>query len=384
MNIDIKNRIKDLKLLHIVVYYPPFLGGISDVCYNIVETMKDKCEQKVLCFNHEGNKHIEEKIDGIDVIRAKVLCRIKSQDFSPDFNRELKKQIREYKPDVIHLHLPNPAFCYYLKNKIPEDVKLIIHWHSDILGKGILYNLVKPYETWALKRADRIIVTSPQYLEYSSPLAPFKNKAMILPNFISEDKIMLGSSVLEKASEIKLKFKNKPIILFVGRHVVYKGLTYLIEADNYIKSDCVILIAGNGYITDKIHKQAEDHERIQFIGFIPDEDLSAYLTASYIFAFPSITKQEAFGVALAEGMYCGAVPITFTIPDSGVNWVNIKDETGLEVPCKDSIAYAKAVDKLLSDKKLHDRLATNAIARVKENFTLKKAKENIENIYLFD
>ena len=47
--------------------------------------------------------------------------------------------------------------------------------------------------------------------------------------------------------------------------------------------------------------------------------------------FPSITKNEAFGVVLAEAMYCYTPAITFTIEGSGVNWVNLHQVTGLEM-----------------------------------------------------
>lgn len=50
-----------------------------------------------------------------------------------------------------------------------------------------------------------------------------------------------------------------------------------------------------------------------------------------MFAFPSVTKNEAFGVALAEAMYCYTPAVTFTIEGSGVNWVNLNGITGIEV-----------------------------------------------------
>ena len=42
-----------------------------------------------------------------------------------------------------------------------------------------------------------------------------------------------------------------------------------------------------------------------------------------IFCFPSITRNEAFGIALAEAMYCGKPAVTFTIEGSGVNFVSL-------------------------------------------------------------
>jgi glycosyltransferase involved in cell wall biosynthesis len=123
-------------------------------------------------------------------------------------------------------------------------------------------------------------------------------------------------------------------------------------------------------------------ERIVFLGRISDEDIPVYMHAADIFAFPSITKNEAFGVALAEAMYCKAVPVTFNIPCSGVNWVNVKDETGLEVANKDSEAYGKAVDELIKDISKREFLAENAHTRVKNLFMPDSIKSSIYEIYM--
>ena len=106
--------------------------------------------------------------------------------------------------------------------------------------------------------------------------------------------------------------------------------------------------------------------------------MKLYHYAASVFVFPSITKNEAFGVALAEAMYCGTPAVTFTIPGSGVNWVSLNGETGIEVPNGDDKAYAKAIDTLLGDDELRMRYAENARKRVKENFTIPKMVERME------
>ena len=96
-----------------------------------------------------------------------------------------------------------------------------------------------------------------------------------------------------------------------------------------------------------------------------------------IFAFPSITRNEAFGVVLAESMYCGCPSVTFTIKGSGVNWVSVNGETGIEVENSDYKAYAAALDRLLTDSALREKLSKNAVQRVKELFS----KEIVEKAY---
>ena len=120
--------------------------------------------------------------------------------------------------------------------------------------------------------------------------------------------------------------------------------------------------------------------RIKFIGRIPNEYLRCYYYASDIFAFTSCTKQEAFGIALAEAMYCGCVPVTFTIEGSGVNWVSVKSLTGIEVPLGDVRAYAESIDQLITDQDLYYKYAIADKERIDRMFTSEQANVEAEKV----
>jgi rhamnosyl/mannosyltransferase len=82
--------------------------------------------------------------------------------------------------------------------------------------------------------------------------------------------------------------------------------------------------------------------------------------ASDIICFPSVTRNEAFGLTLAEGMYYEKHAVTFTIPGSGVNYVNLDGVTGIECPNCDSKAYAVALKKLATNSKLRKKYGNAA------------------------
>jgi len=364
-------------ILQIAKYYYPVEGGIETVTKYIGEGMT-MFENIVVCFSQDGITRID-MVNGIKVYRIASSMNIASQDISFSYYRYLKKIIYEEQPDIILLHCPNP-FLYPITAKlIPKGVKLVLLWHSDILGKGILYSMVKQCEKLILKKADLILATSPNYIHPSSPIYDYRDKTKVVANGIIESDFVWQTNDETIVDEIRQKYHHKKIVFFVGRHATYKGVNYLIEAEKYIQSDCVILIGGRGTETERL-KAMTNSDRIKFIGRIPNEYLRCYYYASDIFAFTSCTKQEAFGIALAEAMYCGCVPVTFTLEGSGVNWVSVKDETGIEIPLGDVKAYAEAIDKLLSDKELYSRYASAGKDRVVRMFTSKQSIIEINRI----
>ena len=367
------------KILHVSKFYPPYKGGIEDVCCSIVNSL-DSFSHKVICFNSMRKNHTSLDENGVEVIRVGAMSNCLSQPISFDFFFTLRKVMKTYNPDIVHLHVPNPFSSLMVLFILKKNVKLIVHWHSDIIEQKCSYWFFRPFERLLLKRADRVFVTSPNYREHSLPLADFYDKTVVIPNGISASKMKTPSDLEEKVLQIKSKYGQKKIVFFMGRHVSYKGLNLLIDSEPYIKEDCVILIAGNGPLTAKL-KTMSKSDRIIFIGEIKDEEIHSYMTAASVLAFPSVAKNEAFGIVLAEAMFNRTPPVTFSIKGSGVNWVNVKDETGLEVKNGDVEAFGHAIDRILSDEALRQRLGENARQRIVENFTMEKVKTLINDVY---
>lgn len=367
-----------MRILHISKYYSPYIGGVENICKYLVEGAVNH-ETAVVCFN-EVCKDTVDVVNGHKVYRVATWLNVARQALSLSYFWVLRKAIKEFKPDVIQFHWANPFPAAVLLTMIPKNVKLIIHWHMDIIKQKRIYPLIKPVETALLKRADMVCVTSPQYRDGSLPLQPFKNKVRIVQNAMDEDNFILREGDQDKIEAIKAKYGNKPIVFFVGRHIQYKGLPHLINAERFVKSDCVFVIAGKGPLTEGLKAQCHS-DRVYFVDRLSDEELKLYHYAASVFAFPSVTKNEAFGVALAEAMYCGTPAVTFTIPGSGVNWVSLNGETGIEVPNGDDEAYAKGIDNLVMNTNLNEKYGKAAHQRVVDNFTIAKMMAAQEECY---
>lgn len=367
-----------MKILHVGKYYSPVPGGIESVNKLIVDGLKEEMHH-ILCFN-TSCRNIYRKEQNIAVTRAATFGIVASQPLSIAYFWKLKKILNEFKPNVVHFHYPNPLGAFCLNRVLPKGIKLVVHWHSDVVAQPRLYKLIEGVERRLLKRADIILVTSPNYAEYSIPMRPFQEKIRILPCAINPTDFKLSQNDLLRVQKLRESYGHRPIILFLGRHVEYKGLEYLLRAEKNVRTDCVFIIAGSGVLGEEL-KIKYTSSRLRWIGRIKDEDMKIYYTLADIFAFPSITRNEAFGVVLLEAMFCRCAVVDYTIVGSGVNWVAKDGETCIECENRNIAQLAEAIDKLLTDSSLRQKMGENAHKRVLENFTSERIVAYLKGLY---
>ena len=369
------------RVLHISKYYHPFVGGVEQIARDCVLALDGKVEQKILCFDHNPkSKDSVDSVDGVEVIRVGQQALISSQALGITYGKQMKKVLQSFKPDVIIFHYPNPYVAHYLLEYIKPESKLIVWWHLDITKQKLLKHLFTGQNNRLLKRADKVVATSPNYIDGSQWLTSVKEKCVVVPNCIDENRLAVTDKEKKLAEKIKADNKDKILCLAVGRHVPYKGFEYLIKASKYLDDRFVIQITGKGPLTEELHELAKGDSNVKFLGLVSDQELKARLLSCDIYTFSSITKNEAFGLALAEGMYFGHPAVTFTIPGSGVNYVNINGETGIEVPNRDVKAFAAALTKLADDPALRAQYGAAARARVENNFMFQQFEYNVEEL----
>ncbi len=375
------------KILQISKYFYPYIGGIEQVALDILHSLKgEDVEQKVICFNADaaigdytcnGKETVTDEVDGVEVIRCGSIAKVASQSISVTYKKQLKKVMDEFQPDIVIFHYPNPFVASLLLKYRKRDFKLFVYWHLDITKQKSLKKLFHGQNLKLIDRADKIVGATPKHLNDSAYTEAFGEKKQLLPYMINHQDLLLTEEEKEKVSQLKAKYQNKIIGFAIGRHVPYKGLKYLIEASTYLDEQFHFIIAGSGELTEELKKQAEGDTKVEFVGKISDSERKQYLHACDIFCFPSITRNEAFGLALAEGMYCEKPAVTFTIEGSGVNYVSLNGVTGIECPNGDSKAYAEALQKLADDANLRAEYGKNGKRRVEENFLFERFKKNL-------
>lgn len=371
-----------INVLHIYKFYLPHIGGIERTIQLIAENLKDKkIEARILtCSHYRTLKTTKEVVDAIEVTRTNSLGILFSTPLSISFFKNFR--LLSQRSDILHIHSPFPlAEMSYLLFR-PKGSKLVISIHSDI--SQTRWACFAPYYKYLLneflKRADRIITTSPAMLESSPMLHPFVNKCQVIPLAIDLNKLCHVSPERKRDLRDYLGIGNDKVILFVGRLNYQKGVEYLINAMQ--KIDARLIIIGSGELREYLQEESEKlslQNKIHFAGIISDKDLPAYYSIADVFVLPSITSGETFGLVQLEAMAYG-VPIVNTDLPTGITFVSPHNVTGLTVPPCDSIALANAVNRILQDDELRKHFSDNGLLRVK-HFSLDKMLNEICQVY---
>ncbi|HZC74592.1 MAG TPA: glycosyltransferase family 4 protein [Gaiellaceae bacterium] len=140
-------------------------------------------------------------------------------------------------------------------------------------------------------------------------------------------------------------------VLYVGRLSPEKNVDTLVEA----VGDLNLVVAGDGPLRERVPNA---------LGAVPHAEVERLLERASVVVAPC--EREGFGLAAAEAMAFGR-PVVAAAGGALLELVS-DGETGLLVPPRDAPALREAVERLLSDPALRERLGRAAHERARERF----------------
>jgi rhamnosyl/mannosyltransferase len=358
------------RVLQLGKYYPPCRGGIETHLELLSRLLSARVDLAVVVAN-DCPRRAREVIDGVSVDRLARPLTLAGAPICP----AMVGAIRRIKPDLVHVHWPNPAAVLsYLASGHRGPV--VATWHSDVVRQKMLATFFRPILGAFLRRCAAVIVGSPNYLESSSALRQWRDKCHIIPFGVPVAQYQREDPAAVRA--IRERFGPR-IILTVGRLVPYKGLNFLISAMRKVSAR--LLIVGDGPLRETLEEQARTlavADRVAFLGPVPDT--VPYYQACDVFVLPSVARSEAFGIVQLEALASGKPVVNTTLP-SGVPFVSPNGVTGLSVPPRDAEALADAVNALLERPDLRSRFGFEGIRRVNSEFSLEKMVDRTLLLY---
>jgi glycosyltransferase involved in cell wall biosynthesis len=363
-------------------YYPPHLGGVETHLRDISEGLVLHASARVRAIVcNESSERLEETINGVDVLRLPRQFALSSAPIALSMPGTLSAEMRRPEPpDVMHFHFPYPwGELSFLRAK--PDVPTVVLYHSDIVRQKRMLAAYRPFLERFLDRVDLIIASSPNMVEHSQFLHPRAEKCRVVNFGLHVEDVAGTPQTLKRAEELRASRADRKIVLFVGRLIYYKGADVLVRAMADVDADLVII--GRGPLESMLREISVANgtaERISWIEPQDDDELSAYYHAADVFCLPSVANSEAFGLVQIEAHAAGTPAVSTNLPTS-VPYANLDGVTGLTVAVGDVAALAGALNRLLGDDELRDRLGRQARERALTQFTIPRMVDQMLAVY---
>ena len=345
------------RLLQIAKHFHPDRGGIETVTLNLSEGLvAHDILADVLCLEYEGpysplNREYQ-------VFRTKSDFGYGNKRISFDYIRKIGELQDNY--DIALVHMPNPLAVLGVLRYWRKPFLLL--WHADIPQTAIRAATTMMDRALA-RRADAIIGPTPVHLRESHHAVALQENGLSIAYPYDPNRIPEPTQKSDIAKEVRAFANGRKISLSTGRLVPYKGFDKLIEAATDFDPDLVAVIVGSGPLHDELQSKIENQgvaDRIFLTGSIDDNGLSDLLDMAYFGCMPSVTAAEMYGVAQVEVMSCGKPVVSTRLQRSGVSYVNRHDDTGIVVEPGDVKELAHAMNSLVRDEELYNRLASGA------------------------
>ena len=319
-----------MKVLHLGKFEPDAAGGIETVQRLHERYLRTKIEWFSINFTKQDRRRVGKTFMAFPCIM------LSSQPISLGYIWAAMKNFKKY--DLVHIHLPN-FLALGLSLMVRPD-KLVIHWHSDVIGKGLLSRLLRPVEKWLVSRATHVVFTSEAYLEASYIDHP---GAEVIPLSID---YRVGEPV---QSQVIVDDNSEFRFLSVGRLVNYKNYDDLIQQFKRLPSNWKLAIVGSGpdkKILKSRISSLDLNSRVELLGYLSSAELEERYRTSDALILWSNSRAEAYGLVLLEAYARGLPLIVYKNIGSGM--VDIVEQTRFSLSATDLSTSKEEIDSLLS------------------------------------
>ena len=375
-----------MRVIHFSCVAPPETGGIGQVAEREVVGLRSRgIDARFVAPEPVGSVRTE-VAERSFITRVKPQLRIGNGAILPDLKERIKGA------DLIHLHYPFFGTAEILLSGLIPTPPVVVTFHMDATTVGWKGMIVKAHrllvQPLLLRRAAKLLVSSFDYAQHSSArrfFAAHPERVVELPFGVDTD---FYTPPPAGGPSVRGRFavpEDCSIILFVGgldRAHDIKGVPELLRAFALVGGDAHLLIVGDGDLRHRYEVMAQILNvaaRVHFLGRVDDETKRDAFRSADVFAFPSTTKAEAFGLAAAEAQACGLPVIASNLP--GVRTVVRQNETGLLVVPQNVESLAGALKQLLDDDALRRRFADAAPTWARQRFSWDAHLDGLLRIY---
>ncbi|MHA1595228.1 MAG: glycosyltransferase family 4 protein [Candidatus Baldrarchaeia archaeon] len=365
------------------------VGGISSHIRELAKSLSKRGHDVTIITVKKVEEAEDTNHHNVRVIRVSGAVIPGLKILSPLSLSDVKDALLGEKFDIIHVHhafIPISLYSVSVASKYGIPSVLTAHSLGVAHENHYLWRFLRVFMypiRKTLENVNRIITVSEAVRRFMKHLLPDYERFVVIPNAVDIEEFKPNKSKEELRRELCLPIDN-PIILFVGRLVVRKGVHVLLDAFRSVVKeipDARLVIVGKGMLRDYLEYKAKAYgieRNVDLRGYVDRENLVKLYMAADVFVCPSIFA-EAFGIVIIEAMAAGK-PVIATrvggipeIIDDGIDGILVKPHSVREL--SDAIIW------LLNDKSRLEAMGMNAREKVEERYSWDRVVHRVVEVY---
>jgi glycosyltransferase involved in cell wall biosynthesis len=356
----------DLPRLRITAYTDSYEAGGSDA--SLISLLRGLQASAEIVVMGPEPEIVDDVARQAEVDRVQTVRRVRDKWDAPAIVRHIRA-IRELRPDVVHANLRSPWSCQYalLAGSLTRGVRTVAVHHAVLPPRNARQTF---FNRANLSRVD-------------AQTAPSRFAARGI-----EEDVGLPAGTIRVipggVPEVELDPVARPapgpIVGALSRLSGEKGMDVLLRAVARLPAATLVLV-GDGPDRASLERLARElsiTERVIVTGWLPNA--RSWLPVIDVVAVPSLERSfESQSLAATEAMFAGVPVVASRV--GGLPEVVVDGETGMLVEPGDPVALAGAIERLLGDRQLRERMGAQARSRAAERFSVEQMIASFEALY---
>ena len=257
--------------------------------------------------------------------------------------KEIKKQIKEFNPDVIIAFGILNAYIgmqQAKKHNIPFVYYLIDHLHTLLPGE-LKQKTAEQFEKWTIKGADKVFVINQGLRDYAMEMGGNSNKISVVPAGVDLEKFnpQVDGSLIREKYGVK---KDDILLFFMGWIYEFSGMKEVAESISTTKNKHFkLMVVGEGDLFKPLLKMKTEKKldgKLILTGKIPFEKIPEHIAAADVCLLPAYKNEIMMNIVpikVYEYMAVGKPVIATNLPgiqkefglNSGINYIEDSADT---------------------------------------------------------
>ena len=318
----------------------------------------------------------------------------------PAYSGILKRRLRDLvrrqgRPSVLSLQ---ETYAVPVARKALPGVPIVLTahgpWHREVAsGYGVpldhpVIRWIRAIEQRAYLDADAVVSVDRAHAEYVREFGR-TDRIEVIPNAVDTRRFHPQVQGERFPPETEACIRGRPIVLCARLLVPKNGVNVAIDAARVLRDrgvEFVLLVAGYGPQRQGLEAQVhalglEPH--VRFLGSVENRQMPGWCARASVAIVPSVPSkgvEEATSISAIEGQACGRPVVASDL--GGLREVISHDVNGLLAPPGDATALADAVQRVLTDRALAERLSEAGAANVHSFHSLETWSRRFEKVFL--